>query len=130
MLSRTVPPYYPNLRKGASFYSPPSRQFVEMETVIFQCKMANKYCGDLRRRRIRTKTAQRNVKVLAREISEFGCFLCHGQPDRIFFSRKLIQDQQKMSHGSLIFDASKISGFASNPYEQRSYVYIYIYIYI
>ena len=37
------------------------------ETVVFPCKMTNKYCGDLRRRRIRAKTAPTNVKIQARE---------------------------------------------------------------
>ena len=38
------------------------------ETVILPpCKMTNKYRGDVRRRRIRAKTAQNNVKILARK---------------------------------------------------------------
>ena len=36
------------------------------ETVIFHC--AHKYCVDLRRRRIRAKTAQTNNVILAREV--------------------------------------------------------------
>ena len=36
------------------------------------CKMTKKYCGDLRRRRIRAKTAQKNIKGLAREIPYSG----------------------------------------------------------
>ena len=32
------------------------------ETVIFPCKMANEYCGDLLRRRIHAKTAQTNCQ--------------------------------------------------------------------
>ena len=42
------------------------RRFVE--TVTFQCKMINNHCRDWRRRRIRAKTAQGNVRILAREI--------------------------------------------------------------
>ena len=38
------------------------------ETVHFSCNMANKCCGDLRRRRVHTKTVCRNCKVLAREM--------------------------------------------------------------
>ena len=38
------------------------------EPVIFHCEATNKYCGDLRRRRIRAKTAQKHVKIPAREI--------------------------------------------------------------
>ena len=40
------------------------------ETAIFPCRITNKYCGDLRRRRIRTKSAQTNVHILA---PEFVC---------------------------------------------------------
>ena len=47
------------------------------ETVTFPCKMTSKYCGDLCRRRIRAETAQKNYKILTREIPspcdwEFG----------------------------------------------------------
>ena len=38
------------------------------DSVIFPCKMTNKYCGDLRRRRVRPKSAQKNVRILARDI--------------------------------------------------------------
>ena len=37
-------------------------------TVVFHCEMTNKYCGDLRRLRVRAETALRNIKILAREI--------------------------------------------------------------
>ena len=39
-----------------------------VETDIFPCEMTNTYCGDLRRRRIRARSAQKRTKVLAREI--------------------------------------------------------------
>ena len=39
-----------------------------VETIIFQSKMTSNYCGDLRRRRIRAKTAQTDIKILAHEI--------------------------------------------------------------
>ena len=35
-------------------------------------KMTNKYCGDLRRRRICAKAEQKNIKILAREIPSCG----------------------------------------------------------
>ena len=38
------------------------------ETLIFPCKVTNTYCGHLRRRRIRAKTAQTNIKVPAGEM--------------------------------------------------------------
>ena len=41
---------------------------VTIKTVLFYCNMTNKYCGDLRRRRIRETNAQKHVKLLAREI--------------------------------------------------------------
>ena len=36
------------------------------ETVILPCKMTNKYCGDLQRRRIRTETSQKNIRMLVK----------------------------------------------------------------
>ena len=48
------------------------------ETAIFHCKM-NKYCGDLRRRRIRAQTAQTNIKSwLAKFLRPYAvhCLLC------------------------------------------------------
>ena len=39
-----------------------------VETAYFPCKRADKYNGDLQRRRIRTRTAQKNIKILAGEI--------------------------------------------------------------
>ena len=50
-----------------------SALFVEVlrriaETVSFPCKMTDWYCGDLRTQRIRAKTTQTNLKILAREI--------------------------------------------------------------
>ena len=38
------------------------------ETFVLSLKINNKYCGDLRRRRLHAKAAQKNVKGLAREI--------------------------------------------------------------
>lgn len=53
-----------------------SPQFAEelrkfAETVIFSCKMKKK-CGDLRSQRIRAKTAQKNNKIMAREIPQLS----------------------------------------------------------
>ena len=54
------------------------------ETVMFLCNMTNQYCGDLRRRRIRTKTARSNIKIPARETPQclvfvMRCMRCHVQ---------------------------------------------------
>ena len=43
-----------------------SRRFAE--TVSSPCKTDEKYRGDLRRRRVHAKTAQNNIKILAREV--------------------------------------------------------------
>ena len=37
------------------------------EAVILHCKLANKHRGDLRRRPIRATTAQKHIKILARD---------------------------------------------------------------
>ena len=55
------------------------------ETVIVHCKMTNMYCGDLRRRRTRTKTAQNNIKILAREIPHAAPLPCRAAVCAIAF---------------------------------------------
>ena len=67
-----------NARRGGQClwkFSGESQRFAE--TVIFPGKMTNEYRGDLRKRRIRAKTAQNNFKILAREIphAESPCFV-------------------------------------------------------
>ena len=44
-----------------------------MYVSIFPCRMTNKYCGDLWRRRIHAKTAQNNIKSWLAKCPD----LCH-----------------------------------------------------
>ena len=44
---------------------------------FFRVKWPNKYCGDLRRRRIHATTAQKQLKILAREIPYLNVRLRH-----------------------------------------------------
>ena len=59
---------------------------LDSRRLSFPCKMTNKHCGDLRRRRIRAKTAQTNVEILAHEIPFWRAEALGGAPRSFFTS--------------------------------------------